>query len=254
MLIEAIAHARTPYASKFGVVRQPYAAHEVPGRIVFEAGRAPETFGMDGLVAGSYLWAVWAFSLNTDERRKAITVRPPRLGGKQRMGVFATRSSFRENSLAVSALRVEAPPACSHGIWSIEVSGMDMVDGTPVLSLRPYEPAFDAHPDAAGGWVVEQPWQPLTLADSSKRFLQLVPSRYRDGLVQVLAQDPRPAYAHAADGARLYWIPFAQVAFIFQVQGMVLEIVDAEPLSEEDMEELSRTGTLERLQQRCRPV
>ena len=191
--MQPIAYIRSPFAEKFGVPRQGNLAPHVVSEIVFE----PPFRNSDcvrGLEQFSHLWLIWQFHRNGSEWNP--TVRPPRLGGNTRLGVFATRSPFRPNGLGLSVVKlisIEPGPV-------IRVSGADMVDGTPIYDIKPYVPYSDSVPDAAAGFT-EIPWEPLKV----ELPLQLPASATADwvaALRETLAQDPRPAYQQ--DSSRIY--------------------------------------------------
>ena len=195
--MQPIAYIRSPFAEKFGVPRQGNLAPHVVSEIVFE----PPFRNSDcvrGLEQFSHLWLIWQFHRNGSEWNP--TVRPPRLGGNARLGVFATRSPFRPNGLGLSVVKlisIEPGPV-------IRVSGADMVDCTPIYDIKPYVPYSDSVPDAAAGFT-EIPWEPLKV----ELPLQLPASATADwvaALRETLAQDPRPAYQD--DSARVYHLDY----------------------------------------------
>lgn len=211
--MEPIAHIRSPFAEKFGVPRQPGLAPHVAAEIVFEpAYRNPEC--VRGIDAFSHLWLIWAFHRNGSEWHP--TVRPPRLGGNTRLGVFATRSSFRPNGLGLSAVRllsVEPGPV-------LRVSGADLVDGTPIYDIKPYIPYADSIPDAAQGFTAT-PWEPLEVQLPPALPPQATPE-WVQALTEVLAQDPRPAYQDDPD--REYHLILSPLEVAFRVQDNVLTV------------------------------
>ena len=211
--MEPIAHIRSPFAEKFGVPRQPGLAPHVAAEIVFEpAYRNPEC--VRGIDAFSHLWLIWAFHRNGSEWHP--TVRPPRLGGNTRLGVFATRSSFRPNGLGLSAVRllsVEPGPV-------LRVSGADLVDGTPIYDIKPYIPYADSIPDAAQGFTAT-PWEPLQVQLPPTLPPQATPE-WVLALQEVLAQDPRPAYQDDPD--REYHLILSPLEVAFRVQENVLTV------------------------------
>lgn len=211
--MEPIAHIRSPFAEKFGVPRQPGLAPHVAAEIVFEpAYRNPEC--VRGIDAFSHLWLIWAFHRNGSEWHP--TVRPPRLGGNTRLGVFATRSSFRPNGLGLSAVRllsVEPGPV-------LRVSGADLVDGTPIYDIKPYIPYADSIPDAAQGFTAT-PWEPLKVQLPPALPPQATPE-WVQALQEVLAQDPRPAYQDDPD--REYHLILSPLEVSFRVQENVLTV------------------------------
>lgn len=211
--MEPIAHIRSPFAEKFGVPRQPGLAPHVVCEIVFEpAFRNPEC--VRGIDAFSHLWLIWGFHCNGNEWHP--TVRPPRLGGNSRLGVFATRSPFRPNPLGLSAVKlvsVEPGPV-------LRVSGADLVDGTPIYDIKPYIPYADSIPDAALGFTAA-PWEPLEVRLPSSLPPQASP-QWLLALKEVLAQDPRPAYQD--DPNRDYHLILSPLEVTFRVQGNVLTV------------------------------
>lgn len=201
---------------------------ELRARIVFEPEyRVPEAFR--GLECFSHIWVVWQFSLaGRGEWRP--TVRPPRLGGNRRMGVFATRSPFRPNALGLSSVRLlgidydcaEAPVLC--------VAGTDMVSGTPVYDVKPYLPYTDSHPEATGGFTDEiEANETLLAVTVPPELMARVPEDKREALVRTLECDPRPRYQD--DDGRVYGMAFAGLDVRFSVSGRRLTVVGAEPIA-----------------------
>jgi tRNA-Thr(GGU) m(6)t(6)A37 methyltransferase TsaA len=217
--MEVIARIRNDFPTKFGLPRQSGLAPSLQSKIVFElAYRVPEALrGLDGF---SHIWLIWGFSENCHSERSEEsdhwqpTVRPPRLGGNVRMGVFATRSPFRPNPIGLSCVRLDSiVPDGVNGLVLI-VSGADLMDGTPIYDIKPYLPGVDAHPDATDGFVgthaqvlleVEiDPCLAARLAAAGLTGAQITTLR------EILAQDPRPAYhATHADPARVYGLAYA---------------------------------------------
>lgn len=210
-----IAHIETPFREKFGVPRQAGLV-DYEARVVFEPEyRVAEA--VRGLEEFDYVWLLWLFHL-AERDRWSPTVRPPRLGGNKRVGVFATRSPFRPNPIGLSCvrlLRIEAGPV-------LIVDGADLVDGTPILDIKPYIPYADAHPEARSGFAQAAPAR-LQVVDPSGALLRLPPAE-RAALVDSLALDPRPHYQH--DASRLYTMPFAQWEVRFRVSDDILEVVE----------------------------
>ena len=219
MEIQPIAHFESPFTTKFGIPRQSGLVPDLTGRIVF----APEYRQMDavrGIDGFDYLWLVWEFSANRDAE-KSLTVRPPRLGGNQRMGVFATRSPFRPNNLGLSCVkfdRVENDPKLGPVIY---VRGADLMDGTPIYDIKPYIPYADAHPDARGGFTDNNDWQPLEVIIPEEIANTFSPTEL-SSLRGVLSQDPRPQYHN--DPNRIYGMPFAGRDVKFKVNGNILTV------------------------------
>ena len=215
--MKVIARIRTPFPEKFGVPRQSGLV-DVPARIVFE----PDYRNGDalrGIEGFSHLWLIWQFD-RAERDTWSPTVRPPRLGGNQRMGVFATRSPFRPNPIGLSCVKllgVEDGALC--------VSGADLVDGTPILDIKPYLPYCDSHPDAIGGWTDGLESACLRV-EFSGELLQAVPETDREGLIGVLKSDPRPRYQ--SDPGRVYGLTYGGVNVKFRVAGDVLTVTEVE--------------------------
>lgn len=221
MEILPVAHISSPLKSKFGIPRQSGLVGELTGRIVFEpAYRKVEA--IRGLEAFDYLWLIWEFSANRSAA-KSLTVRPPRLGGNRRMGVFATRSPFRPNNLGLSCVRlerIEEHPGLGPVIF---VGGVDLMDGTPIYDIKPYVPYADSHPDARGGFVDDTTWQELEVC-LPDNLAAIFDSRQAEALRRTLALDPRPRYHD--DASRVYGMPFAGYDVRFRVEGRCLKILD----------------------------
>lgn len=221
MEILPVAHISSPLKSKFGIPRQSGLVGELTGRIVFEpAYRKMEA--VRGLEAFDYLWLIWEFSANRSAA-KSLTVRPPRLGGNRRMGVFATRSPFRPNNLGLSCVRlerIEEHPGLGPVIF---VGGVDLMDGTPIYDIKPYVPYADSHPDARGGFVDDTTWQELEVC-LPDNLAAIFDSRQAEALRRTLALDPRPRYHD--DASRVYGMPFAGYDVRFRVEGQCLKILD----------------------------
>ena len=189
MNITPIAYFRSPLKEKFGVPRQSGIATQLHGRIVLQnEWNDPEC--LRGLEDVDYLWILWGFSANVDAPKHA-TVRPPRLGGNRRMGVFATRSSFRPNNIGMSAVRIVGIHKGTN--VEIEVSGADLMDGTPIYDIKPYLPEFDAHPEARGGFASSEKWTTLNVDIPDALRLRLGEEQCLL-IEQLLAEDPRPHY------------------------------------------------------------
>ena len=221
MEILPVAHISSPLKSKFGIPRQSGLVSELTGRIVFEpAYRKIEA--IRGLEAFDYLWLIWEFSANRSAA-KSLTVRPPRLGGNRRMGVFATRSPFRPNNLGLSCVRLERIE--EHPVLGpvVIVGGADLMDGTPIYDIKPYVPYADSHPDARGGFVDDTTWQELEVC-LPDNLAAIFDSRQAEALRRTLALDPRPRYHD--DASRVYGMPFAGYDVRFRVEGRCLKILD----------------------------
>ena len=212
-MIRPIATIHTDYDSKFGIPRQPGLVPDALGRIVFAPEfRNPDT--VRGLETFSHLWLIWSFSENLREDWSA-TVRPPRLGGNTRLGVFATRSPYRPNPLGLSVVKlVSVEPDTPEGPV-ITVSGVDMMNGTPIYDIKPYVAYTDAIPEAMSGFAPEPPAKKTVRAEEAA--LRRLPAEKREALLQVLALDPRPSYHN--DPERVYGFPFAGHEVKFRVEG-----------------------------------
>ncbi len=224
MIITPIARIYNDYTGKFGIPRQS-GLSSVESVIVFEPGyRNPDA--LRGIELYSHLWLLWQFSENAQTTAEKSgswnpTVRPPKLGGNTRMGVFATRSPFRPNPIGLSSvelLRVESDPNQGE---VLVVRGADLKNGTPIFDIKPYLPYTDAHPDATDGFALTETPLRVEIPDF---LLSRVPVEKREGLRTSLAQDPRPAYQN--DPARVYVMPFGGLAVSFRVEGDVLTVVD----------------------------
>jgi len=223
--MKAIAHIRTDFPTKFGIPRQSLIADELTGEIVFEPEyRQPEAFR--GLEEFSHLWLLWEFSEAHREHWSA-TVRPPRLGGRVRMGVFATRSPFRPNPIGLSCvrlLRLRFDEKCGP---VLDVAGVDLMDGTPIYDIKPYLPYADAQPQARGGFG-ERVKDRVLAVEFPEALLALLPEEKRAGAVAFLRQDPRPAVQN--DPRRVYKIAYAGRDIHFTVQGDTLTVVAVKKL------------------------
>ena len=219
--MEPIARIRSEFPAKFGVPRQAGLVEGLRAAVVFEPPyRAADA--LRGIEGFSHLWLIWEFSEN---RRTgwSPTVRPPRLGGNQRMGVFATRSPFRPNPLGLSCVKLEKVELSGPDGPMLWVSGADLMDGTPILDIKPYLPYADCRPEAVGGFAGEAPEGRLAV-DIPPELLARVPEERREALMGVLAQDPRPPYQNAPD--RVYGFGFAGLEVRFRVEDGVLTVVD----------------------------
>lgn len=219
--ISIIARIHTDFATKFGVPRQSGLVDDLEGRIVFER-EFRRSDALRGIDRFSHLWLIWKFS-ETLRTNWSPTVRPPRLGGNARLGVFATRSPFRPNGLALSSVRLQRVEWDTPEGAVLVVRGADLMDGTPIFDIKPYLPYTDIHPDATGGFTdqVERGLLEVAIPDG---LLAKVPEEKRKALAGVLAQDPRPSYQH--DPCRLYGMEFAGMQVRFRVEGNRLEVVE----------------------------
>ena len=223
-----IAHIETDFSEKFGIPRQSGLVEELRARIVFEPEfRSPDAVrGLDGY---DYIWLVWQFSTvvqaGQDGTNWRPTVRPPRLGGNTRMGVFATRSPFRPNALGLSSVKLlKVEPNTPQGPV-LTVGGADLLDGTPIFDIKPYLPYTDAHPDATSGFTQSYTGYHLEVIFPPD-LLEQVPPDLRPALTGVLAQDPRPSYQEDPD--RVYGMEFAGYEVKFTVSEKVLHVKSVE--------------------------
>lgn len=218
MTIEPIAIFRSPFATKFGIPRQSGLVDELKGTIVFMP-KYSDRNALRGMEDFDYLWLIWGFSANKEHGQKfSPTVRPPRLGGNERIGVFASRSPFRPNGLALSSVRI-----LSIHDDSIVVSGADLMDGTPIYDIKPYLPYVDSHPEARGGFTDRRIWNKLQVSIPD-HLRNLLPDGEAKELEGVLALDPRPQYQD--DKERIYGMAFKGRDIRFRVDGDQLEVIE----------------------------
>lgn len=221
MEIKPIAHFESPLKSKFGIPRQSGLVEQLSGRIVFEPPYRREE-AVRGLEGFDFLWLIWEFSANRDAE-KSLTVRPPRLGGNTRLGVFATRSPFRPNNLGLSCVRIDRVEMDSRLGPVIYVLGADLMDGTPIYDVKPYVAYADAHPEARSGFVDATEWKPLEV-EMTDELAAMVPAGELEALKATLAQDPRPRFHD--DPQRIYGMPFLNVDIRFRVDGRSLIVTE----------------------------
>lgn len=207
-----IARIHSDFPTKFGIPRQSGLVESLKATIVFEPEyRNDEALrGLDGF---SHIWLIWGFSEAVREEWSP-TVRPPRLGGNTRMGVFATRSPFRPNEIGLSSVRLEKIAHDNNNGTVLVVSGADLMDGTPIYDIKPYIPA-DCHPDATKGFTTQNNDYQLEV-EFPDEMLDFLPEEKRQALVDIIAQDPRPAYH---DDERIYGFRFAEYEVKFKVKG-----------------------------------
>lgn len=217
MELTPIAHIKTDFATKFGVPRQSGLVNELQAKIVF----TPEYRNVDalrGIGDYSHIWLIWQFS-KAVRKQWSPTVRPPRLGGNTRMGVFATRSPFRPNPLGLSCVQLIMVEENTPEGPVLIVAGADLMDGTPIYDIKPYLPYADCKPQASGGFTDEVSKAVLQV-EIAKEHLQALPKEKQSALKAVLAQDPRPSYQN--DENRVYGFGFAGWEIKFTVQNNVL--------------------------------
>lgn len=219
--IEPVARMRSDFATKFGIPRQSGLVQDLRSTIVFEPKyRNPEA--LRGIEGYDYLWLIWQFSEAVREEWSP-TVRPPRLGGNARMGVFATRSPFRPNSLGLSCVRLLEVEHTQEFGTVLHVGGADLMDGTPIFDVKPYVPYADSHPDAKGGFT-DGAGEFLLQVDFPQTLLEKLPEEKRSAAVGVLSHDPRPSYQRKP--GRIYGLNFAGWDIRFTVDGDILTVVD----------------------------
>ena len=211
--LQIIAHAHNGFTDKFGIPRQPQSLSGIETRIVFTPPyRVREALrGIDGF---SHLWLIWGFSENTQMSQWYPTVRPPRLGGNKRMGVFATRSPFRPNPIGLSSVRLLRVEESEREGLVLVVAGADLMDGTPIYDIKPYLSYSDAHPEACNGFAEETKNYRLQVIWSNDALQQISDSQ-RTALEDIRSQDPRPAYQH--DPQRDYHLDYDGMRVVFRV-------------------------------------
>lgn len=219
-----IAHIHTDFPTKFGIPRQSGLVEELEGIVVMEPEfREPEAFR--GLEDFTHIWLIWQFSRSLCENWSP-TVRPPRLGGNKRMGVFATRSPFRPNSLGLSAVRLTKIQVAHPQLGPVlHVAGADLMDNTPIFDIKPYVPHADCRPEAFGGFSEKVRDYRLEV-EIPRRHLDLIPEEKRNALKKILAQDPRPAYQTSPD--RVYGFVFSGFEIKFTVKEGLLQVSSIE--------------------------
>lgn len=223
--MEFIARIRSEFKEKFGIPRQSGLVPQTRGLIVFEPPYrcADALRGIEGF---SHLWLIWSFS-QCDQTGWSPTVRPPRLGGNTRMGVFATRSPFRPNGIGLSCVTLEAVHLHTDEGPVLVVGGADLMDGTPLYDIKPYLPLADCHPEATGGFSEARKGYELRVVFPPELLMRIEPE-HRQALCGVLAQDPRPPYQ--SDPARVYGVAFAGHNVRFTVEDGVLTVRGVEAL------------------------
>ena len=214
-----IARIHSDFPTKFGIPRQSGLVQELKSRIVFEPEYRDEN-ALRGIEQFTHLWLIWNFS---ESKGWSPTVRPPRLGGNTRLGVFATRSPFRPNPIGLSSVRLEGVERDPKLGPVLIVSCADLMDGTPILDVKPYIPYADVHPEASDGFTAQTIQHHLEV-DFPAELLDRVPVDKRAALIGVLAQDPRPSYQD--DPTRIYGFPFAGLELRFRIEGNRLTVVD----------------------------
>jgi tRNA-Thr(GGU) m(6)t(6)A37 methyltransferase TsaA len=221
--IKPIAYIRTDFSSKFGIPRQSGLVDELEATIVFEPEyRNPDA--LRGIEEYSHLWLIWQFSECAD-KPWSPTVRPPRLGGNKRMGVFATRSPYRPNPIGLSSVKLEAVEMSESEGCVLIVSGADLLSGTPIYDIKPYLAYTDSHPDAIGGFADPVKEYALNVR-FCKELLSKIDISRQNSLIEILSQDPRPSYQN--DPEREYGMVFSDYEIFFKVDGSELTVTRVE--------------------------
>ena len=219
--IQIIARMKSDFPSKFGIPRQSGLVEQLHSTIIFE----PEFRNADalrGLEDFSHLWIIWQFSEAVRDHWSP-TIRPPRLGGNTRLGVFATRSPFRPNSLGLSSVKILGLEQTHNHGTVIHVAGADLMDGTPIFDIKPYIPYADCHMDATGGFT-DNAKDFLLQVHVDNDLLNKIPQNKQEALLGVLSHDPRPSYQN--DPGRIYGISFGGFNIRFQVDNEILSVID----------------------------
>lgn len=223
MELKTIAHIHTDFPEKFGLPRQSGLIEELKGYIVFEKEfRNPEA--LRGIEGYDYLWLLWGFEVKEDDTFKA-TVRPPRLGGNERMGVFATRSPFRPNHIGLSSVRLTGLEITKESGPVLYVSGIDMRDDTPIYDIKPYLSYTDSHEGARSGFTDDTTFVPL-LVDFPKDLLNKLPEEKRAGVLAVLKGDIRPSYHKRKTGKEEYGLSYAGFNISFTTEENTLTVTE----------------------------
>jgi len=221
--MKPVAHIESDFPTKFGIPRQAGLVAELTATVVFEPEyRDPEA--LRGIEGFSHLWLIWEFS-EAKRQNWSPTVRPPRLGGNTRLGVFATRSPFRPNPIGLSCVKLEGVEVTADRGTVLRVSGADLMNGTPIFDIKPYIPYADCRPEATEGFTA--PGQDYLLqVEIPPELLERIPKDRQDALRGVLAQDPRPSYQR--DPERVYGFGFAGREIKFSVRDDVLTVLDVQ--------------------------
>lgn len=220
--LRIIAHIENDFAEKFGIPRQSGLAQHVKSFLVFEPEyRNPDAFR--GIEEYSHLWLLWHFSETDREGDWTPTVRPPRLGGNTRVGVFATRSPFRPNPIGLSCVRLEEVLYDANKGPVLVVSGADLMNGTPVFDVKPYLAYVDSQPEASNGFALAQK-EAVLKVEIEANLLERIPEEKRESLLEVLGQDPRPQYQK--DAGRIYKMTFGAFQVHFRVEEETLKVTD----------------------------
>ena len=227
MEITPVATIHTDFPTKFGIPRQAGIVPELKGTVTFSpAFSRPEA--VRGIEGFEYLWLLWDFSKEHRDVHNA-TVHPPRLGGKESVGVFASRSPFRQNSIGLSSVRLDSVEYTDKGPV-LHVFGVDMADGTPIYDIKPYIAFEDSHPGAKSGYVDAVDWKPLQVSDPQELIRNChLTGLQKKALFKVLEQDPRPRFDEVSDGSRRYGFYYADLDVRFTVKDGVLTVTELAP-------------------------
>lgn len=223
--MKVIARIHTDFPEKFGIPRQSGIVKSLKAMIIFEPEyRNPHA--LRGLEGFSHIWLIWQFSKAVSDTWSP-TVKPPRLGGNTRMGVFATRSPFRPNAIGLSSVKLDGIEYHKELGPILHISGADLMDNTPIYDIKPYLPYTDCHPEATGGFAENHTDYELSV-EFPEHLLNCIPRDRRNALIEVLAQDPRPAYQN--DPTRIYGLFFAGYNIRFMVRDKQLTVCEVTPM------------------------
>ena len=235
--MEPIAHIHTDFPTKFGVPRQSGLASALESTIIFEPEyRNPDA--LRGIEGFSHIWLIWQFDRAMREGWSP-TVLPPKLGGKTRVGVFATRSPFRPNSIGLSCVKLEKVALDEPDSPVLYVEGADLMNGTPIFDIKPYIPYADCHPEATGSFTEYSKDHHLNV-EFPQELLERIPGESREALIAVLADDPRPAYQN--DPERSYGMPFGEKDIHFRVDGDILRVYNVTEFVKKQQESSADCG------------
>ena len=224
MNMPPIGHIENLFTDTFGIPRQSGLVGVLSRIVLTPAYRNPDVYR--GLEDYSHVWLIWEFSANKDVPFSP-TVRPPRLGGNTRMGVFATRSPYRPNRMGLSCVKIEKIELHTPDGPILWVSGADLMNGTPILDIKPYLPHSDSIPEAKGGFSTQVAWQTLQV-EIPEHLLAAIPQEQRQSIIQLLSQDPRPAYQN--DPTKVYGVTYSNLNIRFSVTNGKLIVTDIQPL------------------------
>ncbi len=224
--MKIIARIKSPFVEKFGIPRQSGMAKEIVSQIIFEEEYRNDD-ALRGIEGFSHLWLIWNFS-KAERDNWSPTVRPPRLGGNERVGVFATRSPFRPNPVGLSSVKLISIERTKESGTILNVSGADLLDGTPIYDIKPYLAYTDCHPDATNGFTSSYSGYQLKV-EIADALLTVLPENLRDGVIDMLRLDPRPAYQD--DASRIYGMRFDDYEIKFSVNDDTLTVKDIKKLS-----------------------